>query len=202
MIFIKTVGIVIREFSENNKEFIGSRLDLFQYVSRFNVNVIGIPINSDFKKLKNVIMFCDGIILSGGEKFHSNDFKLVEYLYKNDIPTLGICLGMQSIAEYFNGRKEIYVDNHYSTKQYVHNIKIDEDSLLFKIMGEGEISVNSRHYSAIPFTSMKVSARSLDGVIEAVELSNNKFFLGVEWHPESIGDESSYKLFKYFIDSI
>ena len=202
MIFIKRVGIIIREFEENNINFIGTRNDLFNTLNKFIVSIIGIPINIELDKVIDAINLCDGIILSGGSKFCDNDFKIVEYLYKNNIPTLGICLGMQSMAEYFNNKKEIKADNHYSTDLYVHKVKINKKSLLYKIINKEEIMVNSRHHDAVPFTDMDISATSPDGVIEGVELPNHKFFVGVQWHPESIDDNNSYQLFKYFIENL
>lgn len=202
VIKIKTVGIIIREFNENNKQFIGTRSDLFNALYNFNVNVIGIPINIEFNKLIESINLCDGIILSGGENFHENDFKLINYLISKNIPTLGICLGMQSMAEYFNNRREINVNNHYSTNKYVHKINIKRGSKLYNILNKDEMLVNSRHHTAIPYTNMVVSAKSEDNIIEAVELSNLKFFIGVEWHPESINDNNSYLIFKSFINNL
>lgn len=202
VIKIKTVGIIIREFSENNKEFIGTRNDLFKTLYNFNVNVIGIPINMNFNRLIEAINLCDGIIISGGSIFHENDFKLVKYLIENNIPTLGICLGMQTIGEYFNGRKEIEVKNHYSKNKYVHKVQINKDSKLYKILNKAEIIVNSRHNTAIPYTNIKISAKSEDNVIEAIEIPNLKFFMGLQWHPESINDNNSYQIFKTFINNM
>lgn len=202
VIKIKTIGIIIREFKENNKEFIGTRSDLFNVLYNFNVNVIGIPINIEFNKLIESVNICDGIILSGGFSFHENDFKLVDYLISKNIPTLGICLGMQSMAEYFNNRREINVNNHYSTNKYVHKIKIKRGTKLYNILNKDEILINSRHHSAIPFTSMAISAKSEDDIIEAVELANLKFFIGLQWHPESINDNNSYLIFKSFINKL
>lgn len=202
VIKIKTIGIILREFSENNKEFIGTRNDLLKALYSFNVKIIGIPINIEFNKLIESVNLCDGIILSGGSNFHENDFKLVNYLVSKDIPTLGICLGMQSMAEYFNKGRDIKVNNHYSTNKYVHKVNIKRGSKLYNILNKDEILVNSRHHTAIPFTNMVISAKSKDNIIEAVELSNLKFFIGVEWHPESINDNNSYLIFKSFINNL
>jgi len=127
---------------------------------------------------------------------------LVDYLYQNDIPTLGICLGMQTMAKYFSHLDEINIKNHWSNDLYVHYINIKKDSLLYKILGSDRILVNSRHKSAIIHTNLSISAVSEDEIIEAVEDPKKKFFLGVEWHPESINDEYTKKLFDYFINVI
>lgn len=202
MISIKTIGIIIRNFNENNKYFIGAREDLFKSFYKYDVNVIGIPISNDFIKIKKIVDMCDGIVLSGGDNFTKNDFLLVEYLYQKNIPTLGICLGMQSMAKYFSNQEEINIENHLSANKYVHYINIDKNSLIYKILGKEKVLVNSRHKSAIIDTKIFVSARSDDGAIEAVEDNVKKFFVGVEWHPESLDDENTKKLFEYFVNKL
>ena len=46
-----------------------------------------------------------------------------------------------------------------------------------------------------------VSGISNDNVIECIEDENKRFFLGVQWHPESMYnyDLNSRKIFDYFI---
>ncbi len=202
VINIKKIGIILRKIEENNKKFVGIRLDMFQAFKEFDVITIGIPITNDFKVIKKTIAWCDGIILPGGDNFLENDFLLVKYLYENDIPVLGICLGMQAMALFFNNCQEIKVLNHKSNLKYAHYININKDSLLYKIMKKKTIMVNSRHTSGIINSQLKVNAYSKDGIIEGIEDNTRKFFLGVLWHPESIMDTNSYELFKYFIKSL
>jgi len=200
VINIKNIGIILRNFEENNKKFIGSRKDLFERLFLYNVNIIGIPIGNNFENIKVLVDMCDGIILSGGDNFLDNDFLLIDYLYKNDIPTLGLCLGMQGMYRYFSKIEEENINNHFSEDKYVHYINIKQDSLLFKIIGKDRILVNSRHKSGFIEDNFLVSALSDDGIIESIEDKTKKFFLGVEWHPESIKDKYSKKIFDYFIN--
>ena len=202
VIYIKTVGIILREFTENNKIFLGTRNDLFTTLEQFNINILGIPLNNHYKNIINIVNLCDGIILPGGDTSSKNEYKLIKYLYAKDIPTLGICLGMQNMAKVFNNYQEIKVPNHYFLDLYVHKIIINNDSKLYKIIKKSSILVNSRHHDAIPETKLKVSALSSDGVIEAIEDSSKKFFVGLEWHPESTNDNNSFRIFKSFIDSL
>lgn len=200
VIFIKTIGIIMRNFQENNKKFIGTRKDLFRKLYVYNVKVIGIPVDNDYAKTIELVNECDGIILSGGDNFIDEDFLLVKYLHKNNIPTLGICLGMQTMARCFSDLEEVDVVNHKLSDSNGHYINIYKDTLLYKIMKTDRIFVNSRHKSAIIDTNLCISSRAEDNIIEAVEDSEKKFFLGVEWHPESLADLYSKKLFDYFID--
>ena len=197
---MKKIGIVIRDFKENSKEFVGCRKDVVDAFSKCPVEIILIPIYLDFNKVLYLVNLCDGVVLTGGDHFLSNDFLLVNYLYQRNIPTLGICLGMQAMALSFGEYEEIKVgNNHYLGE---HPIVIKKDSLLFNILGHDRIMVNSRHKSGVQNTNLTVSAKALDGVIEAVEDERKRFFLGLEWHPESWINKNSDLIFEAFIKSL
>ena len=92
--------------------------------------------------------------------------------------------------------------NHNQTKKYVHKVKILKDTYLSKIIKKRIINVNSRHsYHIEKLNKLKVSAYSLDGLIEGVEYTNKRFVIGVEWHPETTYDKDIYskRLFNEFI---
>lgn len=85
----------------------------------------------------------------------------------------------------------------------MHEISIKTDSKLYEILGEERIKVNSRHGKCIPYTSLSQVAYSEEGIIEAVEDRTKKFFIGVQWHPETlIDDKYSNCLFDEFIKTI
>lgn len=109
---------------------------------------------------------------------------------------------MQSMARSFSEFLEINIKNHNSKEKYQHYINVDKNSLLYRILGDDKLLVNSRHKSAIIETKLDVVARSDDNVIEAVEDKSKTFFLGVEWHPESLDDIYSKRIFDYFIYKI
>ncbi|MDD2203236.1 MAG: gamma-glutamyl-gamma-aminobutyrate hydrolase family protein [Bacilli bacterium] len=157
----------------------------------------------DIKKLKKSIDLCDGIILQGGSDYYQYDLEAIKHIYKKKIPILGICLGMQSMAVSF-GSDLIAISNHnHSGIDYVHEVLLEEQSMLFKIIGQKKIMVNSRH------NEMAISPKDLkivglcNNVIEAVEKEDHPFFIGVQWHPEDMAqyDERSRKLFTAFFSS-
>lgn len=199
---MKTIGIVIRDFKVSDVSYIGIKNDLFEAFDAFHVNVIGIPIYKSLEKLKEIVKLCDGVVLSGGGHFADAELELVRYLYEENIPTLGICLGMQGMAMAYNGKKERKVENHNSKKEYVHGVNISKKSKLYSIMGQDKIMVNSRHSWCIPETTFAISCLSDDGIIEGIEDGSKRFFIGVQWHPESIRDEFSRKLFTAFIERL
>lgn len=102
----------------------------------------------------------------------------------------------------FGGYAIKKVNNHRISKDICHKITINKNSILFKILNKEEIMVNSLHSFAISNTSLDISAYSSDGIIEAVESKNRKFFLGIQWHPELLDYEYSKKIFNYFINCL
>lgn len=161
----------------------------------------GIPIPiyvDDYDTSINLINKCCGIILEGGDNYTDKHLRIVNYLYDNNVPTLGICMGMQMMGELFNGKLGT-INNHKSKLNYVHNVNIDKKSLLYKILKQDKIMVNSRHKDYLINTDLDVVAKS--DIIEAIESKNRVFFLGVQWHPESMiaYDLLQGKLFEYFI---
>lgn len=199
---MKKIGIVIRDFEENNKIFVGCRRDVVDIFLNYAVDIILIPIYLSWDRVLSLVHLCDGIVLTGGDHFYSNDFLLVRYLYHNNIPTLGICLGMQAMALSFGSGKELTVDIHNLKNNDTHDIIIQKNTLLYDILGQEHIKVNSRHQTGISATNLSVSAKAGDGVIEAVEDAKKRFFLGVEWHPESLNDKNSDLIFAAFMKSL
>lgn len=151
------------------------------------------------------INMCDGIILQGGLFSDVYECVIAKYCYDNNIPILGICAGSQNMVRAVGGKVH-NVDNpnlHKSTDEYVHSIKINKDSIFYKIIGKDQIMVNSRHEnSAKELGSLTIAAISNDSVIESVEDKNKKFYLAVQFHPESLykKDENMNNIFKAFID--
>ncbi len=155
--------------------------------------------DTDIYKL---IDMCDGIILQGGDNFYNYDVEILKYIYEKDIPVLGICLGMQLMGSMFGGRLEKITKHKYKDKKYVHKVYIDKKSKLYSILESDVISVNSRHISALDNTNLDIVGLSDDNVIEAIEDKSKNFFIGVQWHPESMYsyDILECNLFDYFID--
>lgn len=116
------------------------------------------------------------------------------------IPVLGICRGIQVMAAATGGKliQDIYtsplltqplikhsqqLDRPYAS----HSISIEPDSLLHSIFGTTRLEVNSFHHQAVanPGPGFRIVAQSPDGVVEAIESTDYKSVLGVQWHPES-----------------
>ena len=88
--------------------------------------------------------------------------------------------------------------------RFYDKVFIDKNSRLYNIIGEDEILVNSFHKRCISENNIyKVTAKSEDGIIEAIEYPGDYFNIGVQWHPEISYefDENSKKIIDAFIDA-
>ena len=154
------------------------------------------------------LSLCDGIVMPGGNKMFEHDFLILEYAIENDIPILGICLGMQIMANLGRVPNNIKIENkrNHNTdgEDYEHEVIIDRESILYDIVGKEKIMVNSKHSMEVQSSDRyKTVAVSDDGIIEALEFPNSSFNIGVQWHPEMMYsfDDGSRLIWNKFIDS-
>jgi len=141
---------------------------------------------------------------------------LIRLAFDRQIPMLGICRGIQMMATALGGA--IYQDlgSQYHEAPLIkhdqtldrcyasHKVNIQTDSLLYDILQTDELAVNSFHHQAVSDAGphLRVSARSTDGVIEAIESTEYKSLLGVQWHPECFilaGNRCMMPLFDWLV---
>lgn len=146
--------------------------------------------NQEKKNIDNYLDLVDGVIFPGGHKITPFDYYLLERCIERNIPTLGICLGMQLMSCF---KEKFWVDkndteiNHYqdSDNELTHKVRIDKDSKLYELIKTEEIMVNSFHkYHVSENEYFKTIAYSEDGYIEGVEFPGECFHVGIQWHPE------------------
>lgn len=125
-------------------------------------------------------------------------------------PVLGVCGGMQLLAVELGGslyqdiREEVPDafdhEQEHDPRDPAHSVRVSPGSVLEAILGPGEARVNSTHHQAVRDAgSAQVSARSPDGVVEAIELPG-QFVLGVQWHPELLRAPGQLALYRALVD--
>ncbi|MDO4266621.1 MAG: gamma-glutamyl-gamma-aminobutyrate hydrolase family protein [Eubacteriales bacterium] len=130
------------------------------------------------------------------------------------IPILGICRGIQAVNVAFGGtliqdipsevKNAVLHDQDAPPSNPCHFIDIEADSFLGGFMPQ-RTEVNSFHHQAVAKlgTGLRVTAKSCDGIIEALENTDGSPVIAVQWHPEMMqagGDPLSEELFRRFVN--
>ena len=193
-----------------------------QIVHAGGVPVVLPPVN-DAEVLINMLEGIDGLVLTGGADYNPlwygeqpekelhtinstrdlPELLLTRLAFNRQIPILGICRGVQTMAIALGGnlvqdlKTPLKHGQDAPRSEATHSVTITEGSTLYALYGQ-ETFVNSFHHQAVKDcgSHLHVVATAPDGVIEAVESTEQKALMGVQWHPEWMGDEG-LKLFEW-----
>jgi putative glutamine amidotransferase len=141
------------------------------------------------------------------------ELRLARWAFDDALPTFGICRGQQLVNVAQGG--SLYQDlihQKATTKdhtgknrprnQLTHHVRLDPGSRLAQLIDETDLEVNSLHHQAVRDVGagLRVTGRSEDGVIEAMESADGRFLITVQWHPEELIDlDWSRRLFAGFV---
>ncbi len=162
----------------------------------------------EIDRINEYLDLCHGLLLTGGgdpatEQFgcptdsrarridpdrQAFELALLECAAQNtDLPVLGVCLGIQLMALHAGGGINQYLpdtldnaglhdqNNPHAIRFLVHN----------SVLPPSDGMVISSHRQAVTHPgNMRTVAVADDGVIEAIDRTDRRFFLGVQWHPE------------------
>ncbi len=203
-----------------------------------------IPPLSDTDAILNTLEHIDGLLLSGGADYNPlycgeepqpglgginterdmPELMLTQLAYNRQIPMLGICRGIQTLAMALGGhvrqslpltpsegRGNLKHSQDARRSEPTHSVTIDPESTLYNIYkevlhplsSEGDrgrlLYVNSFHHQAVddPGQRFRVTATAPDGVIEAMESREFKSIIGVQWHPECL--DEGLPLFQWLV---
>ena len=157
----------------------------------------------------------DGLVVSGGpdvlpERYGAErapetdqgdpardelEFGLLREALARDMPVLAICRGQQVLNVAFGGRllQHIPGDTHRALDEgrgdsRWHDVIVEADSALGRLIGSGRVQTNSRHHQAVPGGAvgegLVVTAVAEDGIVEGLEAPAHRWVLAVQWHPE------------------
>jgi putative glutamine amidotransferase len=128
-----------------------------------------------------------------------------------DMPVLGICGGEQLLNVVLGGTLVQHIPDEIANalkheqpnprNEPGHTVKVAHGTLLHRITGADQLSINSAHHQAVRDVGagVVINAVAPDGVIEGIEDPRRAFCLGVQWHPEFAIDPGDAKIFAALI---
>jgi putative glutamine amidotransferase len=179
------------------------------------------------KRLDGIIMSGGGDVdpaLYGGSQHEAiymieperdrSEIELTQQLVKMELPMLNICRGVQVLNVALGGTLIEHLPDEVGediTHRAIppgatrHEVKIEPDSRLAEIIGQTEVMIASWHHQALRQAAphLRVVARAADGTIEAVEMPDHPWLIGVQWHPEltAIDDPAQQRLFDDLVEA-
>ncbi|MBO1363343.1 membrane dipeptidase [Prevotella sp. A2931] len=195
-----------------------------------------LPPIADPEVIINTLDRLDGLILTGGADYNPlwggeqpqcalgninkerdlAELMTVRLAYNRQIPMLGICRGMQTLALALGGKLmqdinstapehaavpyRIKHSQDAARNETTHMVSLETGSLLAELYRTDHLFVNSFHHQAVADCGkrFKATAQAPDGIIEAMESSEFKDIVGVQWHPEWL-EEDGLKLFEWLV---
>jgi putative glutamine amidotransferase len=181
-----------------------------------------LPVIDDKTLIARYADILDGLLLTGGDdvppeaygevplkqtktlspKRHAFEKMMLEAWLPTGKPILGVCRGLQQTNVVRGGTLVQDIPTQVGTSvthrgkgNTGHEIKIEPGTKLRALLSSPSVHVNSNHHQAARKVgkNLKVAARSADGLIEALEFTDGRFGLLVQWHPERISDAKHRK---------
>lgn len=185
--------------------------------------------NLDLENTRPILALINGLLLSGGLDvspiFYGHEPKevgkinperdrfeieFVRLAYRRRIPILAICRGIQVLNVALGGtlKQKVKGIKHFQDAerhQVSHSIVIEKGSLFHRITGRKRLMVNSFHRDGVDLIGprLKATGWSQDGLVEVLEAKDNRFLLGVQFHPECLFESYPWvgKIFRRFIEA-
>jgi putative glutamine amidotransferase len=126
------------------------------------------------------------------------ELELVLLADARGLPILGVCRGAQTMNVARGGTLHQHVANHRQAQLATvptHEVTLALHSRIERIVGCTRLDVNSFHHQAVARlgAGLAVAGRADDGTVEAIEDRSRRFFVGVQWHAETLVDLPAHR---------
>ncbi len=224
------IGVTVAHYTEELSTF--PREYYVQSIRVAGGSALLIPPVADAEEAAAVMAKLDGLVLSGGGDisplyiaefplpglkgcFPQRDLSeilLAKQALSQDVPLLGICRGIQVLAVAAGGsiyqdipsqHEDALLHNQTAPREFPWHA-VDLRGNLQALLGRTNITVNSFHHQAVREvpSGFRIGAQAADGIIEGIEAIDQRFCIGVQWHPEAMPqDPHSQALFTAFIQA-
>jgi putative glutamine amidotransferase len=141
------------------------------------------------------------------------ELALIAAARERALPTLAVCRGAQLLAVAYGGRlsqRVIETNDHPDRGRLTpeeilsgrHTVSLVSGSRVQQALGREQVAVNTIHHHAIADAGeLEVTGVTADGVIEAVEPRSEWACVGVQWHPEKMGEPEQVGLFAQLVEA-
>jgi putative glutamine amidotransferase len=136
---------------------------------------------------------------------------VLDWADRHDRPVLGICRGAQMLNIHRGGSLHPDIYHAYATAPRLHtplprkSVRLASGSRLGQLLGREYCRVNALHHQSVDRVGqgLRVVARDEAGIVQAIEAeSEERFWLGVQWHPEFlVMDRRQQGLFRALVDA-
>ena len=215
-----------RDIARNLEVLYDSPIDIFyadysQAVIAAGGIPVWLPLDLD---PADVVDRLDGLLVTGGDDIAAErygaepapqthppeptrdqyELTLLDRAAERELPTLGICRGLQLVNVHAGGTlhqhvpEHAYIDEPGSVEQ--HKVMIEADSVLAELYGPAK-SVNSLHHQSVDQlgANLRVTASTDDGGVEGIEHVDLPI-VAVQWHPEMMTTRPTDPIFTWIVD--
>ena len=178
------------------------------------------PVSSLIERLDGVLDRVDGVLLHGGVDIDPGrygqsvvdpnvygvsgelddvEFAVLSRAIERDLPTLAVCRGFQVLNVERGGTLVQHIDGD-PHRDVFHEVELDADTRVSRACGTSRAArCHSFHHQAVEHlgAGLVVTGRAADGVVEAIEMVDRRWVVGVQWHPEdtAVDDPEQQGLF-------